>query len=250
MQLTIKRIIVLGAVLVAWGEVAPGAAWAQGAALDDDDGLTPGVNATVTSQEPSAQFGFGVRLRQVYILEPILELFFGDVPGSTANFGIGGEFIRRKGNFALTLGIEYDKLAAAEGLWLEKGDHAPMDEPDLIEFQDFGWIGLDINFMWQANLGRMFGIRYGAGLGIALVLGEVLHTDYRCTTSELSLSTCDRSPVLENDRTPDEDIPPVFPIVNMVLGVEFRPIDSIAINIEGGLRSLFPFAGASAAYLF
>lgn len=229
-------------------------AMAQGVLLDDDEDLSePVAEAEVSSKEESAKMGIGLRLRQVHILEQMLELFVGDAPGSTAQIGFGAEFIRQKGNFALSIGVEYEKLEAAEGLWLEKGDSVPQDEPDKIEFDNFGWVGVDVNFTWNANLTSMFSLRYGAGLGVGLVLGNALRTDFRCATAELEEGDglCDNSPMPEGeDRRDVEEIPPVFPIVNMIIGAQFRPTDNIAINVEGGFRTLFPFAGGSVAYMF
>jgi hypothetical protein len=45
------------------------------------------------------------------------------------------------------------------------------------------------------------------------------------------------------------DLPPVFPVVNAVLGFQIRPSKSMEVNIEGGLHS-FPFFGISGVYLF
>ena len=40
------------------------------------------------------------------------------------------------------------------------------------------------------------------------------------------------------------NLPPVFPVVNAIIGVQIKPTDKIVINIEGGIRTL-PFFGIS-----
>jgi hypothetical protein len=45
------------------------------------------------------------------------------------------------------------------------------------------------------------------------------------------------------------DLPPVFPVINAILGVQIRPISKLTINVEGGIRT-FPFVGVSGAYFF
>ena len=45
------------------------------------------------------------------------------------------------------------------------------------------------------------------------------------------------------------DLPPVFPVVNAILGVQIRPTAAMTINIEGGIRT-FPFFGVSGGYFF
>ncbi|MEM9487792.1 MAG: hypothetical protein AAGC55_01545 [Myxococcota bacterium] len=235
--------------------LAPESAWAQSALLEEDDDLgAPALtDERPAAGEPKANFGLGLRLRQVYIMNPILELFWGRAADTASQTGFGGEFIRRKGNFEFTIGLEYERLETEVDLWLERGDEAPMDEPDLVEFDSFGWVGIDFNFIWQAELSRMFALRYGAGLGVGLILGDVIKTDYRCPTEEVTLegdNACQLSPMPEDERTVEEDIPPVFPIVNAIVGVQFRPIGNLAINLEGGIRTLLPFIGTSVAYTF
>ncbi len=237
---------------------APGTLWAQGVALDDDD-LAPAIEEEAAPREDNgARLGAGLRLRQVHVLRGVLELFFGEVPGNESHIGFGAEFIRKKGNMQFIIGVEYERLDAATGLWLEKGEEnrPPEGEPDLVEFDNFGWVGVDFNFMWHTRLASIVHLRYGAGLGIGLVLGEVLRTDFGCPTAELTLdgpNSCDQDlTTAENPKVnePEDDIPPVFPIVNMVVGLQLQPTDSLAINIEGGIRSLFPFVGTSVSFLF
>ena len=251
MGFTTRRITVVLAAASVIGLICGGpvSAFAQGVALDDDEDLGPSTAEEESFQDESgAQLGLGVRVRQVHVLESMLELFFGDVPGSTSHIGFGAELIRQKGNFALTLGIEYEQLSAAEGLWLEKGEENELD-PDFVEFDDFAWIAADVNFIWRSDLTSMFSIRYGVGLGVGLILGEVLRTDHRCASAELSLDNC---PVDADGRMRfvEDDIPPVFPVVNMIVGAQFRPIANLAVNLEGGIRSVTPFVGTSVAYLF
>lgn len=233
-----------------WALASPAAAFGQGLILDDDDDDSPAVTASAQA-EPGASLGIGLRVRQIFMPKAMIELFVEEMPGTTSQTGFGLEFIREKGNFAFVLGVEYESLAAAEGLWLDKGDSLDRgDEPDLVEFEDFGWVGVDATFLWQSRLTSWFALRYGAGIGIGYFLGEVLRSDRACPDGELDLAQCGPSPAPSMaDRTPEDDIPPVFPIINVVLGAQFRPIENIAINIEGGLRTV-PFVGTSVAYMF
>jgi hypothetical protein len=45
------------------------------------------------------------------------------------------------------------------------------------------------------------------------------------------------------------NLPPVFPVVNAIVGFQFRPSPKAVINLEGGIRTI-PFIGLSAGYLF
>ena len=126
-----------GAALVSHAGVAS----AQ-AALDDDD--TP-VAATDTSTTTSLEadnaphVGVGLRLRSVKVPEGLLELFVEDAPGGSSELGYGLEVARRKGNFEVQFGIEYDTIYVREGNWLDKGDMLPQDEVDriLLLFPEF-----------------------------------------------------------------------------------------------------------------
>ena len=42
---------------------------------------------------------------------------------------------------------------------------------------------------------------------------------------------------------------PVFPVVNLIVGLQFKPMEKMTINLEGGLRTL-PFFGVSSTYFF
>jgi hypothetical protein len=230
--------------------VAGGAQNAQAQAAlgdDDDDQPPPETQPTLTEEADKAHFGVGLRLRGVFLPKGLIELFVERAAGGGNHLGLGLEVVRRKGNFEISLGFEYESLAATDGVWIDKGDEIPQDDPDLVEFDNFGWYGVDVSFIWQQELAKMVALRYGAGLGIGIISGDVLRTDYRCMSDDVN--SCSRDPAAQNDRTPEDGIPPVFPIINFLIGVQIRPTDNIAINLEGGIRTL-PFLGSTVAYYF
>lgn len=212
---------------------------------DQDDIPEAGVEA-----EPESSFGLGLRLRRVHLPTPLLELFIEgvDFSGGAAHTGIGGELIRQKGNFAFSLGVEYEHIAIQDGLYVDRGQSIPTTDPDYLHFDDFRWLGVDATFMWQHGLiGDVLSLRYGAGLGVAYIMGEIERTDYRCEGA--SVESCSRDPEGANDSTPEDSVPPVFPIVNVIVGAQIRLLHNLAINIEGGIRTL-PFFGTTMALMF
>jgi hypothetical protein len=225
----------------------PQLAHGQGALLDDDIDPAAETSAASSNEPEGARYGIGFRLRQIHLPEGLIELFVEDAAGGGVHTGIGGELIRQKGNFVITLGFEYENLSATDGVWIDKGDMIPQDEPDFVEFDNFGWYAIDATFIWQTDLHRMLSLRYGAGIGVGIITGDVLRTDFVCTDS--NVDSCMESPTAVNVRTPEEDIPPVFPIVNVVVGLQLRPVGNLHINIEGGIRTL-PFFGATVGYMF
>ena len=78
-----------------------------------------------------------------------------------------------------------------------------------------------------------------------------MRTDYVCGGTNDSPSGCNISPNAANGNlnTPEDDVPPVFPVINAMVGLQVTPMDKLTINIEAGIRT-FPYFGASAAYFF
>jgi len=224
-----------------------GTALAQPALDDDDDdgdGDGPGVATPAASKK--VQFGIALRLRNVRLPQSLIETQVDVAAGGISQPGIGIELIRRRGNFELQLGLEYDKLDINDGLWIEKDKPIPTNDPDFVEFQNLGWVSAEVSFINHTEMAENFYLRYGGGAGLAIFTGKVVRTDYSCTSS--SPDSCSESPVAVNQKTPYK-IPPVFPIINGIIGVQYRAGGNLAINLEAGLRTL-PFFGGSIGYYF
>lgn len=222
-----------------------GAADARAQAALDDDGASP-TPVTAETQPAKTQIGLGVRLRNVRIPQSLLEVFVERVPAGSSNVGIGIELSRRKGQFEVQFGAEYEKISIENGIWIDKGDSIPEDEPDYVEFDGFSWVTAELSFMYHTPIVPQFAVRYGGGAGIGVFMGDIIRTDYRCTSQ--SLDSCNESPDAENIKTP-YDLPPVMIVINAIVGVQIRPTDEIFINVEGGIRSM-PFFGMTAGYYF
>jgi hypothetical protein len=241
-------VVALGALAV----FTPGAL-AQGA-LDDEterqeareiekDLQTPGVTPV--------QWGVGLRLRYVMIPKFLLEQFWEEVATGPANPGFGLDVIRKRGDFEFSFGFEYESLSGDEGFWLEKGDDGVSNgqTPDLVEFDGFSWITLDASFVFHKPLHELFALRYGGGFGLGILLGEVLQTDAVCTSRNINdPGVCMRDPAAQQINDP-ADIPPVFPVINLLFGGQLRPVEKLAINFEVGLRTAF-YTGFGASYMF
>jgi hypothetical protein len=231
---------------------APGLARAQDDD-DDDGGGTPKPAATMTAsdEDPNAtHWGAGLRLRYTFIPTGLIELFVERAAGGHSHPGFGIEAIRKKGEFEIAFGLEYENLSGNRGFWIDKGESisgcpgAPCDEPDELDYDGFSWLTLDATFIWHSKIAEMVAIRYGAGLGLGIIMGDVLRSDARCTSSDIASCT-----VYNPRREPEADVPPVFPVVNILLGTQIRPVKNLAINIEGGMHTVFYF-GSTVAYFF
>ncbi len=226
-----------------------GTAAAQ-AALDDDEEETPVATTSEGGEDLLAEktmVGVGLRIRNVRVPKGLIELFVEEAGQSSGSseIGFGLEVARRKGDFEVQFGLEYDKIYMKDGFWVDKGDTVPPDEPDFVEFEGFGWVTAEVTFMNHTQLAKQFAIRYGGGAGIGIMLGDVYRTDMMCVTSDFD--TCfDYGG--ENQHSP-YNIPPVMLVVNAIIGVQIRPVDKVFINIEGGLRTI-PFFGGTVGYYF
>lgn len=249
-RLALRGFLTAGAVALGLGLVA-GQASAQVALDDDDDAAgdaAPAAAASSLVAGPKTNIGVGLRLRNVRIPEGMLEWFIQDVPGGVSNIGFGAELARRKGNFEVQFGLEYEKLTVTDGYWLEKGKSIPAD-PGAVDFvrdDGFGWITAELSFMYHTPIVDQLAVRYGGGAGIGILMGDVRRTDQLCPSS--SYDTCLQDPAGENDDTP-YDLPPVMLVVNAILGVQIRPTNEIFINVEGGIRTV-PFFGVTGGYYF
>ncbi len=240
------RSVLIAAIMLGGGA---GTAAAQAALDDDDDSSEAPASTGDEVADPNAtKIGVGFAIRNVWVPQGLIELFVEKAAGGSSEVGFRGEVARRKGDFEVQFGLEYERIDIEDGLWIDKGDNLPADEPDFVEFEDFGWVTAEVTFLNHTEITKQFAIRYGGGAGIALVLGDVVRTDYRCAGTNESPDPCTQSPTAENIREP-YDIPPVMLIVNAIIGVQIRPVDQVFINIEGGLRTV-PFFGGTVGYYF
>lgn len=218
-------------------------------ALDDDSSPSPTAPATET-KVGGTKIGLGLRLRNVRIPKSLIEIFVEHAPSGTSNVGFGAELSRRKGNFEVQFGLEYEKISMQSGLWVDKGDDISMgDEPDFVEFDGFSWVTAELSFMYHTPIIDQLAVRYGGGAGIGVFMGDIRRTDYVCDNGMLDDQCHERTnPPAENLATP-YDLPPVMIVINAIVGVQIKPTDEIFINVEGGIRTM-PFFGMTAGYYF
>ena len=215
---------------------------ADGAVVTEDGAPVPPAE-----EAPGAEFGIGIRLRNVRLPQGIFELFVDRAAGGSNQVGIGVDLVRRRENFELHIGLEYEKIGAPAGIWIEKDKPIPANEADFVEFNNFGWVSIEANFISHHNFTEQFALRYGGGAGIGILFGNVTHVDRVCGSSDPA--SCNGEPnggvKIKYDLKS-----PVYPVITGLIGVQYRPTKKVTVNLETGIRTALPFFGISGAYFF
>lgn len=221
------------------------------AGFDDDAGGDPAAVADAAQKkalEDAPRYGVGLRLRNIWAAQGLIELFMEEAASGVSSVGFGADFIRRRGDFEFSIGLEYESLSPDDGFYVEHGGAPTMPgTTDYIEFNGFSWLTLDAAFVFHKSFNDVFALRYGGGFGLGLLFGEILETDAVCTGSNAQTDCIkDENGAQVNE---EQDYPPVFPVVNILGGVQIRPADQLVINIELGVRTV-PYIGVGTQYLF
>jgi hypothetical protein len=233
-----------------------------------------GALAATSTRNPNVSYGVGARLRWVSVPKWMLNLFTKkNVPLSS--YATAAEFFRRKGEFDFIVSIGYQSMSPPDGNWLGRGHDASIDT-DYVQFKGLGFVGIDASFVWHTFFNDWVGMHYGAGLGLGIVTGHMLRTsdgtgcteanagDYTkchpigaicppsgCTDASLAVL----GPGPDGPGTPqrfvDPNVPPALPIVNVLVGFDFRlpQVRGWEAKIEGGFYDAF-FLGGGVGYTF
>lgn len=229
--------------------------------------LAASGTARADSSEKPVEYGVDVRLRSVRAPKALLELFVESAPGAVSDTGFGADLVRRRGNSELQLGFEFEHIEPTEGVWIQRNtDVAAGDEADYIlspkhnNNQRLGWFTIEFTFLNHAEITKHIAIRYGGGAGIGVVRGQLARYNVVCAAGSTNSAPEPGCVPMElggtgtlsadgNMMIQKYDLPPVFPVVNAILGLQLRPFGGAVINIEGGIRT-FPFFGVSGGYFF
>ncbi|HTA19703.1 MAG TPA: hypothetical protein VK989_10450 [Polyangia bacterium] len=244
----------------------------------DETPVVATIAATGTSS-PNVSYGVALRLRWVSVPSWMLNLFTKrNVPLSS--YATALELMRRKGEFDFIVSVGYQNMSPPDGNWLGRGNN-PATDTDYVQFKGLGFVGIDASFVWHSYLNDWFGLHYGAGLGVGIVTGQMLRTSdgsggcteqnagnvagchpvgITCpngTCSDADLAGLNRGGSMATDsattphRFVDPNVPPALPIVNVLVGVDFRlpHVRGWEAKIEGGFYDAF-FLGGGVGYTF
>ncbi len=213
---------------------------------------------------PRNDIAWGVALRARYVSVPGWLLGFftkHNMPlGTFGHYGIEG--FRRGGHFQVTLGLSYQNMSPPDGNWLGK-DRDPTVDTRLLRFRGLSLYSADVAFTGQGMLSSWFGLHAGAGLGLAVVHGSIyVDVSEGCTDANIgdlnqckpknamcSNGVCTGPSVLTT--SPTGDVLPVVPIVDVLVGMDFRlpDVKGWEAKIDAGFYDAF-FAGFAVGYTF
>jgi hypothetical protein len=230
---------------------------------------------------PTRRIDFGIRLAPIrWIIVPswMLNLFTAkNVPLSS--WGTGGGVYGRRGNFSLMFSFNYMDMSPPDGNWLGKGSsYSAVTDTDLVQFRGLSLYAFDLSFIWTPMFTDWFGMHFGAGIGVGIVGGHILRTSNGsgCTAAnagdlsqchpvgvdcpngicnEAQLAATSATPGADTAATPhrftESSVPPALPIVNVVVGLDFRlpQTKGWEASIEGGFYDAF-FLGLGVGYTF
>lgn len=190
--------------------------------------------------EERVDWGFGAKIRRAWVTPYVQKLFLGDTPGTATMDGAGFDFSRRKGSSEVVFGFGYDRLDAQEGYYLQEGGMPTMQgDVDYVTFDKPHWWTLEVMAVNHVSLHKMLEFRFGGGIGIGWVRGDVRKTDAVCTSGKLQQDCMiDPMAIEVNKRA---DIPPVLPVVNALIGLQLRPTRFLHIHVDAGIHTV-PYA--------
>jgi hypothetical protein len=247
-----------------------GSAYAQAAPDSTESTAPPAAEPTpppAAAPTHPVEWGVGLRLRNVRIPKGELELFMERSAGGTSNVGFGLEVIRRRGTNELQFGIEYEKVTPDEGVYIEGGKDVAQGDPAdyILGDGSIGWLTFEVTYVMHAAINKQLAVRYGFGGGLGVVTGSLKRIDVICNgaTNSSPEPGCVPPSVSPEGRaipTPDDagvtpgaavayDLLPVFPVINAIVGLQYRPAPKVTVNVEGGIRTLL-FFGISGSYFF
>jgi len=236
-------------------------------------GGVPMVDAR-TQDASGVRYGLAVRARWITVPSWLLGVFLNESK-SLSSYTTGIEGFRRNGNFDFVLGVAWQSMSPPDGNWLGKGKTAATDT-DYLQFKGFGAISVDAAFILRTELNPYVFLRYGGGIGIGITTGKMLQTSAGtpgcatspgdttkcypvlsppcaagpCTESELKNSEGNTDTPQAGSRFKSTDIPAVYPIINLVTGLDFKIPNADGLEVKVDVGYFFPyfFVGGGVAY--
>jgi len=171
----------------------------------------PGEPAVQPGQPPAAEvkarpterasLGAGMHIRGLFVPTWFLHMFL-DASTPLNSVALGGEFIRRKGNFDIVASMNFGFYSPRDGNYLGNSK-TPEVDTDYIQFRNLNLLAFDVAFIGHHYFLPWLSLVYGAGLGFGVVLGDIYRiSNYtnNCHSDNIGeFNTC--NPVSPKDTT-------------------------------------------------
>jgi hypothetical protein len=215
----------------------------------------------------------GARWRLLMIPRWLLGAFFSfpsessgqQLPATvTVNQSAGLEFSTRRNNFNIVAGVwwagYFSQSDYADDLgdgWFIAEEAGSSDDPEFIRSR-IHLLMFTVDFLYSPMFTEWFGIYVGGGLGLGVNLAGSdggLDRDEAIGPSGGPYDRCGTPTggVCESDGfyypATEDDIWPVYPWINILVGLRFKVFRHLEINVDGGVGLGFMF-GARVNYIF
>lgn len=249
--------------------------------IADEPGTPAGKRAKPLDASPPSELGthqLGFRARYIFVTKAMLSPYFAADTGTQMNsWSIGLEYVYRKPgkSYDIVTSLDFSWLNVDDGNYLGSG-HDPSLDTHYTQFRDLSFISADVSIIGFHKFTDWFELRYGGGLGIGYVPGDVLITTNAGCTSANAKDTTTCAPLVtgpivgkptaqqeaalkategggtDTATTPHRHSggkPPVMGVVNILVGFRFYPTPHLAVTADIGFRDAM-FVGAGVHYLF
>ena len=222
-------------------------------------------------------YALGARIRGVWLPSALLGAVAA-TDSSLSSIAGGVEVIVRKPRYDVVTSLDLMFLDLKDANFLGNG-RDPAQDTHWVQFGPFGaldFLSVDVSIIGHTPLTRWLELRYGGGVGLGLLLGDVriINNGRQCTAEnyrdpsrcyphsadgsvDIPLDRADapaRLAATEKKGAVDladdphwhvtDNKPPVMPVVNAQLGLRFRVHDHLAFDVDAGFRDAL-FFGAS-----
>lgn len=247
-----------------------------------------GQGATSATSSTSGESPHALALRARWVTVPgwSLGTFLATSTQLNDGWGLGLEYLYRRTGFDVVVSLDYSWLNAAAGNFLGKGND-PRTENHYVVFDKLGAISADVSLIGHWNVASWMEIRFGAGLGLGVALGNIyqITNNSDCTLENASdPSRCYPKPVGPipeltdvkrdeligkacepdlRDSTKDTPQSPcyrrvesypmnvrVVPVLNTLLGVRMKAHKNVYFHVETGWRLVGFYFGGGPEFRF
>jgi hypothetical protein len=238
--------------------------------------------AATADAEEDHRYELAARVRGIFLTPTMLAPIAG-TNSSLASLAMGTEFVVRRRTYDVVTSLDFSFIDVSDGNFLGAG-RDPSQDTHYFQFGNFGqltFISADVSIIGHTALGRWVELRYGAGVGLGGLAGniKVINNGRQCNAanyrdgsqcyphtpdqrvdvplgrpdSEAKLVQTEKPGAIDLADDPhrhvSQSVPPVVPVINVVLGLRFKVARHFAFDIEAGFRDMM-FVGASLRALF